>query len=113
MEDLEVDVVAECLHLVEQALDGGLRTHWTERADDSAQVDALTARLRELEPDDLDGRLVLAGFTLTPYVPPGGHEGLEQSCATCMYFERHRGWCNLPELMLPVKPEWSCVLWRI
>lgn len=113
MEDLAFDAVDELLHLIEQVLGSGLRTHWKERAYDSAQVDALTARLRALEPDDLQARLVLGGFTLHPYVAPDDADGLEQSCTTCMYFERHRGWCNLPELMLPVKAEWSCVLWRI
>jgi hypothetical protein len=113
MENLEPDVVKDLLRLIEQALAGGLRTHWTERAYDSAQVDALTARLRALEPDELEARLVLAGFTLHPYVAQDDTDGLEQNCATCMYFERHRGWCNLSELMLPVAPQWSCVLWRI
>jgi hypothetical protein len=25
----------------------------------------------------------------------------------------HRRFCELPELMLPVEPQWSCRLWRI
>lgn len=91
----------------------GLATHWLPRAYDSEQINTLTAALQALAPDDLHGRLVLAGFTASPYVAPEDDDGLEQSCATCMYFERHRGWCNVPELMLPVKAEWSCVLWRI
>ena len=40
-------------------------------------------------------------------------DGIEQSCATCMYCERHRRYCALPELQLPVEPRWSCTLWRI
>ena len=94
-------------------LTGGLATEWQERAYTSEQVNAVTARLQALGADDLQGRLVVGGFTLTPYLAPEDPDGIEQSCATCMYFERHRGWCNLAELMLPVKTEWSCILWRI
>jgi hypothetical protein len=89
---------ADVLQRIDQLLVDGLATDWTERAYTS---------------EDLNGRLVVAGFTQTPYVAPEDADGIEQSCATCMYFERHRGWCNLAELMLPVKAEWSCILWRI
>ena len=40
-------------------------------------------------------------------------EDIEQPCDTCMYYLVHRKFCELPELMLPVEPEWSCRLWRI
>ena len=92
---------------------GGLATEWKTRAYTSEEVNEVTARLQALASSDLLGRLVVAGFTETAYVAPEDADGIEQSCATCMYFERHRGWCNLAELMLPVKPEWSCILWRI
>jgi hypothetical protein len=98
---------------IEALLVGGLPTAWKTRAYTSDEVNAVTARLQSLAPDDLESRLVVAGFTETPYVAPDDTDGIEQACATCMYFERHRGWCNLAELMLPVKPEWSCILWRI
>lgn len=103
---------ADVRQRIDQLLAGGLVTEWTERAYSSEQAIAVTAQLQAAA-DDLTGRLVLAGFTLTPYVAPEDADGIEQSCATCMYFERHRGWCNLAELMLPVKAEWSCILWRI
>lgn len=96
-----------------QLLAGGLATEHARRAYTSEQVNQVTARLQALASDDLTGRLVVAGFTSTPYLAPDDADGVEQSCATCMYFERHRGWCNLAELMLPVKAEWSCILWRI
>lgn len=101
------------LERIEGLLAGGLVTHHSERAYTSEQVNEVTARLQAVASDDLPGRLALAGFTLEPYVDPDDPDGIEQSCATCMYFERHRGWCNLTELMLPVKAMWSCVLWRI
>jgi len=94
-------------------LDGGLQTRWQARAYSAEAVAEVLVRLQPLAPPDLHGKMVQAGFTRLPYVDPEDADGIEQSCATCMYFERHRGWCDLPELMLPVRPEWSCVLWRI
>ena len=98
---------------LDRLLADGLATQHAERAYTSQQVNVVTARLQALASGDLAGRLVVVGFTRTPYVEPHDADGIEQSCATCMYFERHRGWCNLAELMLPVKAHWSCILWRI
>ena len=53
----------------------------------------------------------VAGFTLEPYARKDAK--IEESCRTCMYYSRHREWCWLPSLKLPVKPEWPCRLWRI
>jgi len=93
-------------------VESGLKTEWRQRAYTSEQVNQIVARLRQIPREDYASKLKVAGFTATPYHPPEGVE-LEQSCSTCMYFERHREFCNLPELALPVRPEWSCVLWRI
>jgi len=98
---------------IEGLLASGLVTSWETRAYSSEEVNAVAAQLQALDSADVQGRLVIAGFTETPYVAPDDEDGIEQSCATCMYFEHHRGWCNLPELVLPVKPAWSCILWRI
>ena len=94
------------------ALSGGLVTDWAQRAYNDADIRRVIDALRALAPDDLLGRLRLGGFTLRPYV---GEESLEidQACSTCMYYEVHRRWCNLPELKLGVEPEWSCILWRV
>ena len=80
----------------------------TPRADTHARVQAVIARL-QAPAADLRTKLAIAGFTLAPVE----HGGLEQSCETCMYYQVHRKWCALPELDLPVEPEWSCRLWRI
>jgi len=104
---------AEVLRDIEQFLAHGPPTEWTQRAYSAEEVSGVVQALALLPVDDLAGRLITAGFTLAPYVDPGDVDGIEQSCATCMYFERHRGLCDLPELMLPVKAEWSCILWRI
>lgn len=97
---------------IERWLTGGLETASADRTQSSAQVDSLCRRLRGLPADDIAARLVLAGFSLQAHVA-ADEDAIEQSCATCMYFERHRRFCGLPELMLPVDPAWSCVLWRI
>jgi hypothetical protein len=98
---------------IRQRLSAGLQTDWAQRALASDAVNRVCQRLQALPADDLDGKLVTAGFTLTPGADPTVADGLEQSCVNCMYFERHRRFCALPELMLPVEPRWSCLLWRI
>lgn len=94
------------------ALAGGLATDWRQRAYTDAEVRRVVDALQALAPDDLAGRLRLAGFTLEPYVGDEDPE-IEQACSTCMYYESHRRWCNLPELKLGVEPRWSCILWRV
>lgn len=86
----------------------GLVTEVFPRADTHEEVQAIIARLHRTD-GDLKARLTISGFTLTPVV----HEGVEQACETCMYYKVHRRYCELPELELPVEPEWSCRLWRI
>ena len=98
--------------LVVRLLSDGLQTDWQHRAYDDADVQRVVAALQALAPDDIEGRLRIAGFTLTPYVGEEDPE-IEQSCRTCMYYEPHRRYCALPELDLHVEAEWSCNLWRI
>lgn len=94
-------------HELEALLSEGLATEVEPRAYTHEQVMRVVDRLRALAPDDYAGKLRIAGFTLKPY----GEDA--QACETCMYYVMHRRFCELPELMLPVKPEWSCRLWRI
>jgi hypothetical protein len=67
----------------------------------------VTAELRALPPDDLRGKLVVSGFMDHPY----GDESWR--CADCIYYLANRRWCDLPELALPVEPDWYCRLWRM
>lgn len=90
-------------------LSGGLKTQSHPRAETSEMVNEIVARLKTEADDDLDAKLVIAGFTDHTITA----DGLEQPCETCMYYLIHRKFCNLPELLLPVEPEWSCRLWRI
>jgi hypothetical protein len=92
-----------------QMMAAGLKTDWETRACTSQQVNETVARLQDLKADDYEQKLVIAGFTLEPY----GDEELSQSCETCMYYLLHRKYCELPELTVPVEPQWSCILWRV
>ncbi|MEK7856314.1 MAG: hypothetical protein AAB288_09510 [Acidobacteriota bacterium] len=93
-----------------QMMRDGLKTDSEDRAYTSEQVNEVVSRLKKLAPDAWEQKLVIGGFTLTPY---GEDDGISQSCATCMYYLKHRKYCELPELDCPVEPEWSCILWRI
>ena len=93
---------------VRSLLAAGLKTEVFPRADTHEQVQSLIARLRAAGVE-LSKKLVIGGFTLAPVE----HEGIEQACETCMYYKVHRRYCELPELDVPVEPEWSCSLWRI
>ena len=104
---------AELLARIDALLAKGLQTESARRAYSSEEVMAACQRLQAVSADDAEAKLVVAGFLRRPYVAAGDDDAIEQSCATCMYFERHRKYCALPELMLPVEPEWSCILWRI
>lgn len=93
---------------IRSLLAGGLKTEAQPRADDSEMVQEIIGRLRTSD-GDLKTKLVISGFTLTPVE----HGGVEQPCETCMYYQIHRRYCELPEHDFPVEPEWSCRLWRI
>ena len=96
---------------LEAYMSEGLETEWQDRPGTSEAVNRVVARLQSVAHDDLAGLMRVAGFTLEPYVAPGDDQ--PQACDTCMYFLVHRQYCELPELRLPVKPQWSCRLWRI
>ncbi|MEM9590363.1 MAG: hypothetical protein AAF967_03370 [Pseudomonadota bacterium] len=93
---------------IEALLDGGLKTEVFPRADTHEEIQAIVQRLQAAK-GDLPQLLVIAGFTLETIE----HGGIEQPCETCMYYKVHRRFCDLPELDVPVEPEWSCRLWRI
>jgi len=39
-------------------------------------------------------------------------EARRVSCPACMYFDRDREYCNLPELAVAEQPEWLRIRWR-
>jgi hypothetical protein len=67
----------------------------------------IQAQLRALPPDDIKSKLVIGGFMNHPYGPENWR------CADCIYYLANRKWCDLPELALPVEPDWYCRLWRM
>lgn len=93
---------------IRSLLASGLKTEVFPRADTQEQAQEFVARLKNAG-DDLKAKLAIGGFTLKTIT----YEGIEQPCETCMYYKVHRRYCELPELNVPVEPEWSCRLWRI
>lgn len=96
---------------LETLLLDGLPTEWPERAYTSEAVNEIVARLRAIPADDHAAKLTVAGFTSRPYA--ADDDDIAQACETCMYYVMHRQFCDLPELRIPVRLEWSCRLWRI
>lgn len=97
---------------LQQLLKSGLEVQKEPRAYEHEQILKIVSQLQNLQPDNYKNKLATSGFTLTPYMPTADEDDA-QACETCMYYKVHRKFCELPELMLPVEPEWSCVLWRI
>jgi hypothetical protein len=98
---------AVLLKKIAALLGGGLETQTEPFPATEKEFGDILAELRQLAPDDLKGRLVIGGFTDAPYGPD------RQRCMECMYYLVHRRWCDLPELAVPVDPDWWCRLWRI
>ena len=95
------------LRRIAATLDSGLKTQVEPLPESTRQFDDILTQLRHLPPDDLTGKLVIGGFVNHPY----GAD--QQRCMECMYFLVHSKWCDLPELSVPVEPDWWCRLWRI
>lgn len=93
-------------------LSNGLEVEVEPRAYTHEDILEIVGRLQKLDENDYQSKLSISGFTLTPYLFEGDPDD-EQACETCMYYKVHRQFCELPELMVPVEPEWSCRLWRI
>lgn len=98
----------ESRQAIHALLSSGLKTEVEPRGDSLEEIRAIVARLKN-SGGDLTSKLVIGGFTLNPVE----HGGIEQLCESCMYYLVHRRYCELPELDVPVEPEWSCRLWRI
>ena len=88
-------------------LAAGLVTQTEPFPETEREFAQLLNQLADLESNDLEGKLVVSGFTDVPY----GEDRMR--CQECMYYLVHRRWCDLPELAVPVEPDWWCRLWRI
>jgi hypothetical protein len=98
---------AAVLANIAQLLRDGLATQTEPFPETEKEFGQLLTQLRQIPREDLQQKLVVAGFVDKPYGPE------HQRCMECMYFLVHRRWCDLPELAVPVDPEWWCRLWRI
>lgn len=92
---------------ITELLDNGLKTETEPFPEDAVAFGKILDELRKLPADDIKGRLVIGGFVNHPYGP------MEARCQECIYYLTHRKWCDIPELSLPVEPEWWCRLWKI
>jgi hypothetical protein len=98
---------AAVLTNIAELLRDGLATQTEPFPETDKEFAQLLTQLRQIPRDDLRQKLVVAGFVDKPYGPE------QQRCMECMYFLVHRRWCDLPELAVPVDPDWWCRLWRI
>lgn len=92
---------------IAQLLRSGLQTETTPFPEDSMAFAAILHRIRDEAENNLTKKLIISGFTDYPV----GED--RQRCQECMYYLVHRRWCDLPELDVPVEPDWWCRLWRI
>ena len=100
----------ELLRLRTGALLGsGMNTEMFPFPPTHIEFQGIVERLGALQKDDLMGRLAIGGFA--PH--PVEIDGVMQRCQECIYYLPHRRWCDLPELPLPVEPDWWCRLWKI
>lgn len=97
----------ETLKRINDLLANGLETQTEPFPETDKEFADILRQLRILSPDDLVGKLVIGGFANKPYGPD------QQRCMECMYYLVHHKWCDLPELAVPVEPDWWCRLWRI
>lgn len=88
-------------------LEAGLQTQVEPFPPTEKEFAVLAAELRALDPNDIKAKLVLGGFLDHPYGPDSWR------CADCIYYLANRRWCDLPELAVPVEPDWYCRLWRM
>ena len=92
---------------IAKRLENGLDTMTEPFPETEKEFAQILDELRVLDSDDIDGRLMIAGFVNHPYGPD------EQRCQECIYYLVHRKWCDIPEVSLPCEPDWWCRLWRI
>jgi hypothetical protein len=87
-------------------LEDGLETTVEPFPKIDKEFNDILMQLRELNPADTKSKLVICGLRNHPYGPD------KQRCTECIYFVAHRKWCDLPELAIPVEPNWRCRMWR-
>ena len=97
----------EIRQMITEMLESDLETQVDPFPPTEKEFAQILTELRALAPTDLRGRLVIGGFKDHPHGPDNWR------CADCIYYLAHRRWCDLPELAVPVEPDWYCRLWRM
>jgi hypothetical protein len=95
------------LRTITDMLASGLETEVEPFPETEKEFNKILDDLRALDRNDIEGKLVIGGFIDHPYGPENWR------CMECMYYLVNRKWCDLPELAVPVEPDWWCRLWRI
>ncbi len=90
-------------------LEGGMQTSVEPFPETQVEFQAILDELGALDASDLINRLDIGGFMPKP-MEIGG---VMQRCQECIYYLPNRQWCDLPELPVPVKPDWWCRLWKV
>lgn len=90
-------------------LSGDMRTEMYPFPQTHIEFQEIIDRLMALPAEDLKARLDVGGFAPHPVEV----DGIHQRCLECIYYLPHRRWCDLPELPVPVEPDWWCRLWKI
>ncbi len=87
----------------------------TELPATDAEFNKIIEQLRALPANDLIGRLVIGGFANHSKGEVGEMDdgAMVLRCRECIYYLPHQRWCDLPELPLPVEPDWYCKLWKL
>jgi hypothetical protein len=93
--------------LITDLLASGLETRVEPFPITEREFGEVAIELRALDRDDIKKKLVIGGFTNHPYGPDNWR------CMECIYYLVNRRWCDLPELAVPVEPDWYCKLWRM
>jgi hypothetical protein len=104
---MNADEAPELRARITEMLALGLETRVEPFPPTEKEFAEIAQQLRGLPPDDLEGKLVVGGFKDHPHGPESWR------CADCIYYLANRRWCDLPELGVPVEPDWYCRLWRM
>jgi len=88
-------------------LEAGLATQLEPFPATEKEFAEITAELRAHDANDVVAKLTIGGFINHPYGPENWR------CKECIYYLPVRKWCDLPELAVPVEPDWYCRLWRM
>jgi hypothetical protein len=94
---------------VDGLLSYGIKSTMSPFPETQAEFLDIVRQLRQLDENDLLGRLDLGGFA--NYTVGAGDD--MQRCQECIYYLPNGKWCDLPELPVPVEPHWWCRLWKM